>query len=226
MNKATSLGDWNSRISPRIPNTLLRFFDKEEYTHRFIGGKIRFGLLDRYRTIEGLRKDEREGQVSFYWNQKAPQIIIDKKTRQVVGQAVSDKNIHCSGVSTNPYYILCTSHPEADTRILAEKFGQFIVRINDPIALLERIKAAWQSHRWALHGYAFIVPVVYNKDGLVEPNPYLIAPWGYTYSQKPKSFEEEKEFRYVLECTVDTERTLENKLTLSLPDCSDICSFI
>lgn len=215
-----------------VPNTLLRFYKREEYARSFIGGEIRFGYLDHYKSIEGSRKDPKEGQVSFEWAQKATQIILDKKSGQVVAQAESDQNIRYSGISLNPHFILCTSHPEADKRILEKKFGQFIIRINDPTALLERIKTAWQSHPWAFDGCAFIAPVIYNKGELVEPDRYLIAPPEYSYSQKSKSdgegnsFEEEKEFRYVLKCTVDPERTLEEYLPLRLPDCSDICSLI
>ena len=200
------------------PSNLLRFFDKDEYARGFLEGQIRFGLLDRYRTIEGSRRDEKEGQVSFYWNRKAPQITIDKSTAQVVGQSESDQNIHYSGCSLNPYYILCTSHPEASIPSLTQKFGRFVVRIQDPLALLERIKVAWQNHHFALDGCAFLAPVVYNKDGLLEADPYLIAPPHYSYSQKPNSFEEEREFRYLLQCSVDTKRTWEDFLTLRLPD--------
>lgn len=76
----------------------------------------------------------------------------------------------------------------------------------------------------ALKNGAFIAPVVYNKDGLLEPDPYLIAPFHYSYSQKLKSYEDEKEFRYVLGCKVDADREWEDSLTLTLGDCGDICS--
>ncbi len=208
-----------------VLGSLLRFFEKEEYARSFVEGEIRFGLLDRYKTIEGSRKDEAEGRVSFYWNLKAPQLRIDRKTREVVDRTESDQNIHGSGLSLNRYYILCTSHPEADLAVLSEKFGRFVVRINDPLSLLQRIRAIWQKHQLALDDdSAFVAPVVYNKNGLLEPDPYLIAPAGYSYSQKPSSFEQEREFRYVLICSVDDKRTFENFITLTVGDCSDICS--
>src|SRR5580704_490203 len=76
-----------------IPDALLRFFDQEDRARNFIQGKVRFGLLQSYRDVEGWRRDELEGRVSFCWNQKAPAIIIDKATRQVVGRTDSDQNI-------------------------------------------------------------------------------------------------------------------------------------
>jgi hypothetical protein len=221
--KTLSWQEVQQRISdrcPRTPETLLRFFDNEGYACSFVRGEIRFGLLDHYRVIEGSRQDDTEGRVAFEWNQKAPQVII--VNGKVVDRRESDQNIRYSGSSLNPYFILSTSHPEADVRELAEKFGQFVVRINDPQAFLERVKDCWRSHSWACAGSAWIAPVVYNKGGLLEPDPYLIAPSQYSYSQKPSTFEKEREFRFVLECTVGSRNNVNQYLTLTLPNCDDI----
>jgi hypothetical protein len=99
------------------------------------------------------------------------------------------------------------------------------VCINNPLALLDRIKAAWQKHEWAL-GSAFIAPAVYNRDGLLEPDPLMSAPPHLSYSQKPVSDQEDREFRYVLECGFDKKRDLVDHLTLTLSDCSDLCSLL
>ena len=136
----------------------------------------------------------------------------------------------------NPYYVLCASHPEVDKCHLRTRYGQFIVRINDPLALLERIETVWSGHALA-SGHAVIEPVEYNKGALLEPTPGLLPPIPYSYAQKPASFHEDMEYRYVLTCTADiiklgafsmaegrTAGHLEDHLTLFLPDCSDICS--
>lgn len=203
-----------------VPSTLLRFFRAREHAHQFIAGQIRFGLLTYYRKVEDARQDDQEGRVSFYWNVKAPQIVLDVKTGLVVGRGESDKNIHYSGASLNPRFILSTCHPGVGKETLTKKFGRFVVRINDPLLLLQRIKLEWQKHPWALHDSAFLAPVTYNKDGIVEADPYLIAPPHYSYSQKPQSFEGEREFRYVLTCSVDTERALPDFLVLCIPGCA------
>lgn len=205
-----------------LPGSLIRCFERREHALQFIAGQIRFGLLDFYRKIEGARQDSREGLVSFDWNKKAPQIVIDPITRQTLGQSESNQNIHYSGWSLNPRYILSTSDPDADRSRLIETYGPFIVRINNPIALLERVQIAWQKHVWALDGSAFVAPVVYNKDDVIDANPFLIAPAHYSYCQKPQSSLDDKEFRYVLTCSVDAKRALTDHLTLSVPDCSDI----
>lgn len=209
-----------------MPDRLLRFIEKEEYADQFISGQIRFGLLDYYKKIEGARQDEKEGQVSFFWDLKAPTVIIDSNTRQIIGHAESNQNISYRGSSINPYYIVSTSHPDVNKQLLAKKFGYFIVRINDPQALLERIKVAWQQHDWALNDHVVIVPTEYNKDEVLEPNEYLIPPHEYSYCQKPPSFSDEQEFRYVLVCRIDTKRTLNNHLTLNVGDCRDICTIV
>lgn len=207
-----------------IPSSLLRFFKEEEHALGFLNGEIRFGLLDVYRAIEGSRRDETEGRVSFYWNMKAPQFLIDKESNQIVAVTESDQNIHCSSSSLNRYYIMCTADPNANVQHLAEKFGPFMVRIDDPLSLLDRVKSEWQSNDLAQEDGARIAPVVYNKDGLLEPDPYLTVPYHYSYSQKPTSDEQDGEFRYVLTCKVDVNRTWEEFLTVRVDDCSDICS--
>jgi hypothetical protein len=207
-----------------VPSSLIRFFAKVEYARQFVAGEIRFGVLEYYRGIEDSRRDDSEGQSSVYFNVKAPQLIIEKQSGQMIGLTESDKNIHSMVSSLNRYYILCTSHPEVNISRLAQKYGRFVVRINNPLGLLERVKVAWQSHDLALEGSAFIAPVEYTKDELRDADPYLVSPSHLTYSQKRKSYEEDREYRYLLQCKVDMKRTWENHLNLRLADCGDICS--
>ncbi len=187
------------------PSSLLRFFSKEEFARQFVAGEIRFGLLEYYRGIEDLRRDEGEGQSSVYYK-------------------VSDNIIHSKVSSLNRYYILCTSHPEANVSRLARKYGRFMVRINNPSVLLDRVKLAWQTHDLAVDRGAFMTPVEYTKDELRDADPYLLSPPQLTYSQKRKSYEEDREHRYFLKCRVDLQRVWENHLILTLDDCADICS--
>lgn len=194
----------------QTPASLLRIFNQKEYALRFIRGEVRLGLLTAYQQIEGLRRDETEGEVFFQWSTQPNPVFYD-------------------GCSMNPRFILCTSHPDADRHYLASKFGQFFVRINDPASLLRRIAARWRDHPLA-SGSSVIASVIYNKGEVLEPTPCLIPPPEYSYCQKPKRYEREQEFRYVLTCVADTiklkqfEAELTSHLTLQLQDCSDICS--
>jgi hypothetical protein len=188
-----------------------------------MAGAIRFGVLEYYRGIENSRRDDGEEQLSPYFRVKAPQLIIEKQPGRMIGVAESDKNIHSMVSSLNRYYILCASHPEVNISSLAQKYGRFVVRINNPLVLLERVKV-WQSHDLALEGSADIAPEEYTKDELRDADPYLVSPPHLTYSQKRKSYEEDREYRYLLQCKVGPKRTWESHLTITLADCGDICS--
>jgi hypothetical protein len=207
-----------------IPGQLIRFFKREDHALQFIAGQIRFGLLTHYRTVEGTRQDRLEGAVSHYWTKKAPQMNFDGATGELISVVESNQNICYRGSSLNPYFILSTSHPESNRNTLAERFGRFAVWINDPIALRDRMRAELREHPWSLEGTAFIAPVVYNKGEILEADPHLISPPQYVYCQKEPRYQDEREFRYVLECSIDVERTITDFLTLCLPDCSDILS--
>jgi hypothetical protein len=140
----------------QVPISLVRLFDTEDFAQQFVAGRLRFGILEFYRKIEDSRRDESEGLASVYFSRKAPQLIIGKYTRRAIAVSESDENIHSTFFSLNRYYVFCASHPEANIRRLASRYGRFLVRINNPSVLLERVKAAWQSHDLALDGGAFI----------------------------------------------------------------------
>lgn len=209
-----------------VPSNLLRFFARKEHALSFISGHIRCGLLSYYRDIVDMRQDDKEGHTSFFWSRKAPQSQIDNQTGHLLGPTESNQNIRYRGSSMNPFYIISTSSPDVDKDVLTDRFGPFIVLISDPLALLARIRAVWRNHDWALNDGVVIVPADYNKDELVAANEYLIAPPHYSYSQKPLTFWAEKEFRYVLTCSSDVNRSLEDHLTLDVGDCTDICRFL
>jgi hypothetical protein len=187
-----------------IPNSLLRFFKKEEHARQFVAGSARFDILEYYREIEDARRDASEGRSSVYFRAPHP--------------------IHSTVTSLNRYYILCTSHPEADVSCLARKYGYFMVRISSPRELLARIQAAWQQHELAEEGGGFIAPVEYTKDELRDADASYLSPVHLTYSQKHRSYEEDIEYRYMLKCKVDAKRSWEPHLTLALPNCEDICT--
>ena len=186
------------------PNSLLRFFKKEEHARQFVAGSARFGVLEYYREIEDVRRDASEGRSSVYFRAPHP--------------------IHSTVTSLNRYYILSTAHADADVSLLVRKYGRFIVRINNPLALLERVRVAWQQHELAIDGGAFIAPVEYTKDERRDADPLFLSPVHLTYSQKHRLYEKDREYRYLLKCKVDVKRLWEPHLTLTLPDCEDICT--
>jgi hypothetical protein len=191
-----------------VPSMLRRTFQHEEHARQFMAGEIRFGLLQHYRTMEDCRRDETEGKASIRWNLGAENPDLH--------------NVHSTVISLTPYYVLCTSHPAVCKCQLAS-FGSFIVCVNEPLRLLERICDVWNKDDRA-YSAAFITPVLYNKGDLADPAPYLIAPPSLVYAQKPTSFSQEREYRYVLACKVGTKE--EPFLTLKVQPCTDICSLV
>lgn len=214
-----------------IPLHLFRFFEKRDHALCFINGDIRLPSLKYCRNCEENRGDKAEGL-----------------------QRIKYSNITQTTVSIHEHYILCASGPDVDIDKMKEKFGQFVVKISDPSSLLEWINVVWQNHRLSFEDNnhpAVLTRVIYcNKDDIQEPNPYFTPP--PVFSQKPKnngnnSFEEEKEYRYVLKCRFDRREVtddknkiklvptlnppiyhldhgLEDHITLKLADCRSICS--
>src|ERR1700674_997175 len=113
-----------------VPGALLRVFRDEEHARQFMAGAMRFGLLQRYRKMEGCRRDETEGEASIRWNLEA--------------ESPDLHNVSYKGSSLNPYYALCTLDRSA-CKCQVTKFGAFAVRINEPLTLLERICDAWNG---------------------------------------------------------------------------------
>ena len=192
-------------VTSAIPPVLVRTFAREEYARQFLAGDVRFGLLQYYREIEDGRRDETEGRACIRWNLEAEDPALH--------------NVTYTGTSLNRYYVICTSDP---TRMAAAgRFGAFTVRIDKPMKLLERICKAWKSDARA-SGEAFVVPVLYNKDELVAPPPYLIAPPCLVYAQKAAKHSHEAEYRYVISCRVGVPE--KSFITLQLGPTDDICS--
>jgi len=208
------------------PSNLLRFFDSKEYALQFVSGQIRCGLLTYYKEIEGSRHDDKEGRSSFFWDHNDPQFQIDNRIGGLVGPTESNQKIRYRGSSMNPFYIISTSCPDVAKDTLIQKFGSFIIFISDPQVLLERIRVAWLRHSLALNDHVELVSVDYNKDELIPANKDLSPPARYVYSQKPASYSDEKEFRYVLTCRIDVNRDDEKYLTLDVGNCADICCLL
>ncbi len=53
--------------------------------------------------------------MTFQWNVKAPNYRINDAGK-LVYNGLSDQNIRFHGESINPHYIMCTAHPDADSR--------------------------------------------------------------------------------------------------------------
>src|SRR5664279_524894 len=113
-----------------VPPTLHRAFKHLEYAQQFIEGDIRAGELKYYREAELSRRDETEGKGFIRWNTSGPDLSVNEVSYTLT--------------STIRRYILCTSRsPVCECHI--EAFGHFVVLIQNPLRLLERVCAAWDA---------------------------------------------------------------------------------
>lgn len=191
--------------SSALPSTLLRAFEKEEYARQFIKGHLRFGLLEYYRRVEDCRQDRTEGKASL-----------------TLAGGPDHWSAYYSLSSPNPHYIICFSHPAVCTCTIS-KFGKFVVCINNPAKLIERIREVWKhDDRRSLSSPDSIWPVVYNKDDREEIASDILYSSCLVYTQKAPAYAMDREYRYVLKCQSGTKR--EESLTLDVGNCSDICS--
>jgi len=166
-----------------IPPYLYKGFTKEIYAIDFLKeGKFRLGLLEYYKTIEDeCRRDESEG-----------------KSESIVKRYLPDFTLYLKGTHINPLYLFCTSGPDVDLLYMKSKWP-FIVKISDPQKLKKSLDANKPLNtKMEIVGKCKIEKVRYTKGEVVEIDPDSIEAVKLSYAQKPRSYEEQCEFRYIV----------------------------
>ncbi len=165
-----------------IPPYLYRGFTKEIYAKEFLEkGKFRLGFIEHYRSIEDdNRRDETEG-----------------KSESIVKQE-PDFTLYSRGTWGDPVYLFCTSGPDVDLEYMKTKWP-FVVKITDP----EKLKNAIDDNKplntkMEVVGRCEIREVSYDKGELTTVDRNSVKEAIRSYTQKPRSFEEDCEFRYVV----------------------------
>jgi len=166
-----------------IPPYLYKGFTKEMYAMEFLEkGKFRLGLLEHYKTIEDdNRRDESEG-----------------KSESIVKQYLPDFTLYLKGTHINPLYLFCTSGPDVDLEYMKAKWP-FVVKITGP----EKLKNSLDENKplntkMEIVSKCKIEKVRYTKWEAVEIDPDSIEAVRLSYTQKPRSYEKECEFRYIV----------------------------
>ena len=99
-------------------------------------------------------------------------------------------------ITKNPVYVLCFSDATADRAQLAEQFGKYVVRIEDPNVLNTAVRditfVSFPTDRTIAN--IQITQVDYAK-GAVRAVPSLISAVPLACFQKPERFAHEKEWR-------------------------------
>ena len=145
-------------------------------------GKFRLGLLEYYKTIEDdNRRDESEG-----------------KSESIVKQYLPDFTIYLKGTHINPLYLFCTSGADVNLEYMRAKWP-FVVKISDP----EKLKNSLDENKplntkMKIVSKCKIEEVRYTKGEAVEIDPESIEAVKLSYAQKPRLYEKECEFRYIV----------------------------
>jgi hypothetical protein len=182
---------------------LYRAFETEALARSFIeDGVVRFGLLDGYKKIEGVRQDELEGRSISY-----------------IAIPGSDIPGELSGAHINPIYVLSTAGPDVNLTHLRKRYGKYVARINDPNRLKDVINKS-KPVRTALQlsGECLLEQVSYNKKELAEEDVQadLRLSSMLIYTQKPRIYQDDREYRYVVIADIPKKHSKDEHLFFEL----------
>lgn len=96
-------------------------------------------------------------------------------------------------------YLLCTSGPDVNLDYVRRKFGDYIIKINDPMKLLSALNNTIPvCSGMEFVGKCVLEKVFYTKDNISEIDPDSIDAVKLCYLQKPPKFSRECEYRYLI----------------------------
>jgi len=185
------------RICGQFPEFCYKGFTCEEHAKQFIdSGTFRLNCLgycgnmedeSRRDLTEGSGHTEEPGIVTYYGytqNLKEKPAIVQKPGYQ-------DELIE----QGNPVYCFCTCPPEVNLDYMKDRFGRYIVKLNNPRKLAEDINDYFISK-----GQKFLIEgckVVYNKGQKLVRELTDEERQELSYKQKPERFSPDCEFRIV-----------------------------
>ena len=178
-------------------SVLYRAFEKKEYAEQFIGGKIRFGCIYKYKNIENLKlQDKTEGEAHI---------------------AVDGSDHHSMHASTHTYIYCFHRSIEAAKEA---GFGQYIVKLQNPSSLARSITESLKALDGRFYGGVEGVVVEYNKG---ESRPNIMSSLEMerlTYAQKPRCpFVIENELRFVILSKESYGKTFEININKVIDNC-------
>ena len=186
------------KVYGEFPEFCYKAFDCKKYAEDFIySGTFRMGCLLSYREIEDeSRRDSTEG----IGRTKEPGIVTyygytqNLKEKPAIVQEPGYQEHHIE--QDNPVYCFCTCLPEVSHAHMLEKFGKYIVKINEPKRLAEDINDYFISNeqKFLIEG----CKVVYNKGQKLDRKLTDNERLDLSSRQKEfKKFHEDCEFRIV-----------------------------
>lgn len=184
-------------VCGEFPEFCYKAYKCEDYAKQFIDrGTFRMGCLLSYTEIEdesrrdpteGIGLTKEPGIITVAWVSPNPA----EKTIWTKERGHQEHHIE----SGNATFCFCACLPDVNLDYMKDKFGQYIVKINDPRKLAEDISeySISSGQRFLIEG----CKVFYNKglklDRKLTDHERLDMP----YKQKPQSFSSDCEFRIV-----------------------------
>jgi hypothetical protein len=168
----------------KTPKFLYRFFDKEKYALDFLNhGRARLGTLKYYASIEDAsRRDSSEGVAHF----KALH-------RDDNGDLVNTGDEYWNGGYHT--YIFCTSSPDVNLEKAKKQWGHYIVKIKYPNLFLKAVEKA--TYPFTVKR-SLLKQVSYSKGEEREVDVSYCDEDCLSAWQKPKTFKNECEYRFIL----------------------------
>ena len=186
------------KVHGDYPSCVYRAFDKKEYAEKFINeGRFVLGNLKKYKNMEdSLRKDKTEGEAVFRHPGIVTKVFFSKTSDE--SYAVENPGyVETHYELDNPKFVLCTSLPGVDLAHMAEKFGKYIVEIDNPRQLATDITSYLETLPHKFVGGIEGCYVKYNKEHIFNNEIEGVKAVTLSYSQKPDSFKKDCEFRFV-----------------------------
>ena len=158
-----------------FPTVIYKVFNKLKYAEDFLNGIIRFSKLSYYQSIEDKkRRDDSEGDA----------YVLYDEIRQ-----------YHSRFASNSFYIFCTHNTLESSKL--GKFGKYIVEINNPKDLSIKISNYLSSLPAKHFGGIEGINIKYSYGEKFDNKPTSEEMARLSYSQKPLTFKDEYEFRFV-----------------------------
>ena len=159
-----------------FPQKLYRVFECFEYAESFRNGLFRFGNILYYKSLTDLkRRDDSEGD----------------------GRVITNGISHNSSFCSTSFFLL-SFHRSLEAALNNSKMGNYIIEINNCFKIAEGITNKLNEKPENYFGGIEGVNIEYTFGEESDDRLNHIQLAKLTYSQKPESFKNENEYRFVI----------------------------
>lgn len=190
-------------VEGSFPSPFYRAFNEEKYARSFVEkGIFRMRRLKYYREIEDRRREDRgEGEGFVVFSMERPVYTLDQSSQKVISKRMQFGPVNRGILDAGLSYILCFSGPQVDIKHLACQYGRYVVRVDQPEALVCDISSYLEQYsNVGKNMWLDCVQVRYDKGQTVSalPDPVSHEWVRMSYGQKDPKFSSDCEYRLVL----------------------------